>query len=262
MRNKPNHLTLGALLIILLVFLLVSCNLEKLKTLKSPVQAVTTLFEQTDGTVEAELILISTSDAKNHEFITTAEKVKLRMPEGDIVELIQKENGHYRANSKDNQKLVYHSEKTYQFKFDLPSEAEEEGVHPGNFVATTETPKDKVEFSWKKKPGFSGDTSELTWKPTSLKGIITVYGPDNKITYSTFDFSKPQFSGDKWARLGAFGKITLSVDVFPKPGDYRVVMCGVNKKSGFDKQLSADLGVLSGFLAGTCAQTETLTVGE
>ena len=63
------------------------CGSEEANTtLTSPVQAVTTLLERSDGTVEAELVLIST--ARNpHEFVDTAKQVEIRVPSGDKVEL-------------------------------------------------------------------------------------------------------------------------------------------------------------------------------
>ena len=56
------------------------------------------------------------------------------------------------------------------------------------------------------------------------------------------------------------GKLTLGVDVFGEPGTYQVLKCGVTKNSGFDPEMSADLGILSGFLAGKCEEIETLEV--
>jgi hypothetical protein len=50
--------------------------------------------------------------------------------------------------------------------------------------------------------------------------------------------------------------------VFSQPGEYQILKCGVIKNSGFDPEISADLGILSGFLAGTCEEIETLEVPE
>ena len=56
------------LCLISLAFLLSSCKREQRRTLQSPIQAVTTLLRTADGTVEAELVLIST-EKPIHEFV-------------------------------------------------------------------------------------------------------------------------------------------------------------------------------------------------
>ena len=93
----------------------------------------------------------------------------------------------------------------------------------------TKTPAEEVEFSWEKKPAFAGDTAQLTWKPRSLKAIVVVRNAEGEVRYSTFDFSDPQFGGDKWARLGSNGRLALGVDVFSEPGEYQVLKFGVTK---------------------------------
>lgn len=254
------------------VCLLASCNRERMRTLASPVQAVATLLEMDDGAVEAELVLISTAKPK-HEFVTDAQDVRLRIPGGEMVTLEQAEPGHYKANSKQNPALVYKANERYQFRFDLPNpvpqqrrrarqQTEAPSSEPKTYVAVTETPTRQAEFSWEKKPEFAGDTAKLTWKPRTFLAIIVVRDPDGEVCYSTFDFTDPQFGGDKWGRLGANGSLKLGVDVFSKPGTYQIFKCGVTKNAGFDPEMSADLGILSGFLAGACEEIETLDVPE
>ena len=51
------------------LLILTNCTEDNATTLKSPVQAVTTVFEKEDGTVLAELYLISTTDDENHVFV-------------------------------------------------------------------------------------------------------------------------------------------------------------------------------------------------
>lgn len=255
-----------------LACLLSSCNRERMQTLTSPLQAVATLMKTADGIVEAELVLISTAKPK-HEFVTDAQDVRLRIPGGEMVTLEQAEPGHYKANSVQSPELVYKAGETYQFRFDLPAPVAPQGrgarqqteASPSEqktYVAVTKTPTKEAAFSWEKKPEFAGDTARLTWKPRTFLAIIVVRNPEGEVCYSTFDFSDPQFGGDKWGRLGANGTLALGVDVFSKPGTYQILKCGVTKNAGFDAEISAGLGILSGFLAGTCEEIETLDVPE
>jgi hypothetical protein len=219
--------TSGVVLFVLSVFAIscfFSCKQERIRTLQSPVQAVAALLRTADRMVKAELVLISTARRK-HEFITAAENVLLRMPDGKTVALAHSEDGHYRANSSENPDLVYEAGQTYQFRFHLPEDADNVGVETGDFVAVTQTPADQAEFVWEKQPQFAGDTAKLAWKPRTLKAIVVVYDPEGEVCYSTFDFSDPQFRGDKWGRLGSGGKLTLGVDVFKVPGQYRIRRC-------------------------------------
>ncbi len=255
-----------------LACLLSSCNRERMQTLASPLQAVATLLEMADGTVEAELVLISTAKPK-HEFVTDAQDVRLRIPGGEMVTLEQSEPGHYKANSKQNSGLLYKAGETYQFRFDLTAPVAQQGRgtqqrtespqdEQKTYVAVTKTPAKQTEFSWEKKPEFAGDTARLAWKPRTFLAIVIVRDPDGEVCYSTFDFADPQFGGDKWGRLGANGKLALGVDVFSEPGTYQVLKCGVTRNAGFDPEMSAGLGILSGFLAGTCEEIETLDVPD
>ena len=256
-----------------LACLLSSCNRERMRTLASPLQAVATILEMADGTVEAELVLISTAKPQ-HEFVTTAQNARLRIPGGEMVDLEQVEPGHYKANSKQNSAIVYKAGQTYQFRFDLPApvepqrpqrqgqKEEQQDEQTKTYVAVTKTPDKAAEFSWDKKPEFAGDTARLSWKPRSLLAIVVVRNPKGEVCYSTFDFSDPQFGGDKWGRLGSNGALALGVDVFSEPGEYQVLKCGVTRNSGFDPEMSADLGILSGFLAGKCEQFEALDVPQ
>lgn len=255
-----------------LACLLSSCNRERMQTLTSPFQAVATLLEMADGTVVAELVLISTAKPK-HEFVTDAQDVRLRIPGGEMVTLEQAEPGHYKANSTQNPELVYKAGETYQFRFDLPAPVTQQGRgarqqteapqdEQKTYVAVTKTPTRQAKFLWDKKPEFAGDTARLTWKPRTFLAIVVVRSPEGEVCYSTFDFTDPQFGGDKWGRLGLNGALTLGVDVFSKPGTYQILKCGVTRNAGFDPEMSAGLGILSGFLAGACEEVETLEVPE
>ena len=71
---------------------------ESRETLESPVQAVATVLENSDGTVDAELVLINTATSP-HQFVSTAENVEFRMPDATIVPLPLESSGHYATDS-------------------------------------------------------------------------------------------------------------------------------------------------------------------
>ncbi|MBN2577144.1 MAG: hypothetical protein JXP73_21460 [Deltaproteobacteria bacterium] len=235
---------------------------ENNEKLASPVQAVATLLEGADKTVSVELVLISTATAPN-QFITTATNARLRVPPSGVeVPLVQSTAGHYTASSLTAPALVYLGGQTYQFKFDLVDEVLAKQVSGGNFVAVLTVPDDAVTATLSKAPAFAGDLAELSWTPAARSGIINVTNASGQTTYSTFDFSTPDFDGAKWARLQAGGSFQLAVDVFPVAGTYTARVCVVSKVSDFDKSLSVDLGVLSGFLAGRCPADLSIMVGS
>ncbi len=230
-------------------------------TFASPVQAVTTLLAHDDGSVEAEVVLISTITSQ-HKFIDDATNVQLRVPDGTLVPLSLSSPGHYTADSSGNAALVYTPGSTYQFKFNLDNDAEAKKAAGGNFSAVTDAPDDQVSFSFTKKPAFAGDTSTVTWAPAQRYALITVTDSTGNVVYQNFDFKEPHFDGSKWARLKKGGSMDLGVDVFANAGTYNVRLCAVDKVSDFDKSLSADLGALSGFLIGRCAPRQTLDVTQ
>jgi hypothetical protein len=259
--NMRIFLTLLSIFSLCLALIFASCKEENIKKLMSPVQAVTTLLQKADGSVEADLALIST-ETDPHEFVTSATNVELRVPGGKQVPLDQEADGHYKANSAGNSDLLYVGGETYQFRFELTKQAEDQEVEQGDFVAVVTAPDNDVSFTWADEPEFTGDTAQLTWTPKTFNAIVNVYGPDGSLTYSTFDFSEPQFEGDKWARLGTGGALTIPVMAFPDAGSYRVTMCAVVKTSGFDEEISDELGVMSGFLAGKCAEDRQFELSE
>jgi len=232
---------------------------EANETLTSPVQAVTTLLERNDGSVEAELVLISTSTSK-HQFVDTAKNAQVRMPDGTAVPLSLSSPGHYGADSASNSSLVYDPGATYQFKFELDDAAAAKKVAGGSFVAVMTAPDDVVTFSFTKPPAFAGDTADLQWSPTNRYALIEVRDAAGDLVYANFDFTQPTFDGSKWARLKKGGSDTLGVDVFADPGSYTVSLCAVDKVSDFDKSLSSELGALSGFLIGRCAADVAIDV--
>ena len=250
----------ASLAALVLIMGLTGCEEEQTTTLLSPVQAVTTLLERDDGSVEAELVLISTS-VSPHEFVDTADNVEVRVPGGVFVGLMRTSSGHYTMNSALNAELTYQANQTYQFRFDLDDETAQQ-VSGGNFVAVMTAPPGDMTFSVDEAPQFAGDTATITWMPATRYGLIRVTDADGVTVYENFDFAHPEFNGSKWARLKTNGRDVLGVDVFRVAGDYTIHLCGVDKTSGFDPGLSAELGLLSGFLIGNCAMPQTITVPD
>lgn len=234
---------------------------ENNEKLASPVQAVATLLEAADKSVSVELVLISTATTPS-QFITTATSARLRVPSGTEVPLVHSSPGHYTASSTTSPDLVYAGGQTYKFAFELVDEALAKQVSGGSFLAVVIAPDDQVSAGVAKAPAFAGDTAILSWAPAARSGIINITNAGGQTTYSTFDFSTPAFDGSKWARLQTGGRFDLSVDVFPVAGTYTASVCVVSKVSDFDKSLSVDLGVLSGFLAGRCPAPLAITVGN
>jgi hypothetical protein len=235
---------------------------ENNEKLVSPVQTVATLVEGADHTVTVKLVLISTA-VTPHQFITTATNTRLRVPSGLEVQLTQTSPGHYTATSQTDTNLVYVGGQTYRFNFDLIDADLAKQVSGGNFVAVLTVPDDTVEASMSTPPEFAGDTAVLTWTPANRAAIIDVTNDESgQITYSTFDFTAPDFDGSKWARLKTGGSFQFGADVFSVAGNYTVRVCAVSKVSDFDKSLSKDLGVLSGFLAGRCPTPLIVNVGN
>jgi len=235
-------------------------SLESNETFLSPVQAVTTVLEHADGSVTAELVLISTS-VNPHAFVDSAYDVGLRVPGGAEVQLSLDSAGHYTASSQSDPSLVYTANETYQFSFDLDDEAAAKQVAGGNFTGVVDAPDDTVTFSLAEPPEFAGDVARLEWSPSSRYGLIRVYHMElEEVTYANFDFDEAQFDGSKWARLTKGGSKELGVDTFAEPGNYQVSFCAVDAVRDFDTSLSAELGALSGFLIGRCAEDQFITV--
>ncbi len=247
-----------AMLGLMLAASLAGCGSEENQTtLYSPVQAVTTLLEKADGTVDAELVLISTSVRPN-VFIDSATNARVRVPTGESVSLDLTSSGHYTASSEEDENLIYQAGSTYQFSFDLEDELASQ-VSGGNFVAVMTAPDYEPTFEFSDLVEFAGDSSEISWTPSDAYGLIKIYDADENLVYANFDFSDPSFNGSKWARLTK-GSKSLGVDVFADPGTYTIEFCAVDKVSDFSQDLSAELGALSGFLIGRCAEPQTLDV--
>lgn len=231
-------------------------------TLNSPVQAVATVLERGDGTVEVDLTITSTEPDED-VFVTTATNAELRVPDGTLVPLVQTHDGHYRASSKEHPGLVYDPSGTnYRVTFELDDPDVAGSAAGESFVAVVASPDVEVRFDVVKAPAFAGDTAEITWQPAALAGLLEVRDAAGKIIYSTFDWSHPKFDGSKWGSLIRGGSHTLAVDVFAEPGMYTVSFCAVESQQGFDEEVSSGLGILSGFMAGRCVDDVALDVVE
>lgn len=231
------------------------------ETLKSPVQAVTTILEYPDGHVEADLALVSTNGGESR-WVDTASEVELRIPNGDIVMLSPAEKGHYRLSSEDDDRLLYMPGETYRLTFELEDSAAAGDVSGGEFIAVVEAPSGDVDFEISEEPEFVNDTAEVRWSPGALNGLLEIYGPQGELVYTSFDWSHPEFDGSKWGSLIWGGRETINVDFFDEAGPYEFRFCGVQSQEGFDEELSGELGVASGFMAGRCVDPITIEVPE
>jgi hypothetical protein len=235
------------------------CNFLQAK-LDSPVQAVTTILQHEDGSVEADVAIVSTEGGDAH-FVTKATKVELRIPGGDVVELTKAEPGHWRLRSADDDRLKYVAGETYRTSFELDDEHDAGDAAGEDFLAVVDAPKDEITVDFE-PPEFAGDTSRVTWSPSSLAALVTVRNEAGEITFTTFDWSYPEFDGGKWGSLIWGGDHQLRVDVFADPGKYTVSVCAVASQEGLDEELSAGLGIASGFMVGSCAADISIDVPE
>jgi len=231
-----------------------------LDTLESPVQAITVVRELPDGTTEVDLMIVSV-DGGGETWITTATNAEIRTPDGDFIPLEQAEDGHYRASSSEHEALVYDPSGTnYRVSFELP-ESDAGEAADNVFIAVVEAPEtEDLSFELTKAPDFAGDTATLSWSPTQLAGLIQIRDSDGELIYDTFNMATPDFDGSKWASLGHGGREELRVDVFAEPGVYTISFCAVRSQEGLDEELSGGLGILSGFLAGRCAEDVSIDV--
>lgn len=232
-------------------------------TMESPVQAITILREHADGRVDVDLMVVSTEEWDAERFITTAENAEVRMPGGELVALEQAEDGHYRASSDDDERLVYEpAGVNYRVTFELAEEEPTEETDDGERIAVVQAPDAEVTFAFTKQPDFAGDTSSIEWGPSNLEGLLEVRNGDGELVFSTFNLRTPEFDGSKWGSLIHGGRESLPVDVFADAGQYTVSFCAVQSQEGFDEELSAGLGMLSGFLAGRCVEDVVIDVPE
>lgn len=231
-------------------------------TLESPVQAVTVLEERADGTVVADLVVISTKGGEER-WVTSAVNAEIRTPEGELIPLEQTSDGHYTATSADHPGLVYDtSGVNYRVTFELEDEDFAGDMAGSEFIAVVKPPEEEITFEITKEPAFAGDTSSIAWTPTRLDGLLQIRSADGDLVYSTFNFDHPRFDGGKWGSLIHGGSENLRVDVFSDPGPYTISFCAVESREGFDEEVSAGLGFLSGFLAGRCVDDVVLDVPE
>ncbi len=225
---------------------------EQQASLESPVQALGSVFRHPDDSVEAELVLISTI-SKDHVFIDSAQSVELVI-DGATAPMKKDatRSGRWSLTQADAPELELDAGTRYLFRFTLddPELAGDEAG--GRFVGEVVANGAPVSVT-PAGPAYVDHTLDLTLAPAltgSLRGVIEVYGPDGALTYGNFDRSQPRFDGSKHARLQMGSRVTLPGTAFPVAGDYRIVVYAMTYTVGFDEHISAELGVLSGFLAG------------
>lgn len=233
-----------------------------LDKLESDVQAVTTVTEGVDGTVNVDLAVVNTEDWESPYFIDSVKNAQVRVPGGALVDLMPAEKGHYRASSQDSPDLEYVGGETYRITFEINKTADAGDNAGAEFIAVVDAPDDEVTFELVEPPEFVGDTAEIEWHPTYREAVLQINGPSGDVVFSTFDWSDPKFDGGKWGSLIRGGDYTLPVDTFDDPGEYILNLCAVDSREGFDEEVSGTLGIASGFLAGRCAEAIVIDVPE
>ncbi|NOZ86959.1 MAG: hypothetical protein GXP49_11975 [Deltaproteobacteria bacterium] len=262
MKRRRAFYNAGMLMLILASYFFLlgrkgACDKDKIDTLKSPVQAVCTVMEGSDGVVHADLTLISTLNGSSR-FITTATNVQLEVPGGTRLTLAQGADGHYTLDSKAEARLVYEPGGNYLFKFELNDE-DFAGDYAGDyFVGEVTAPGSKPESltAAQSTPG-PDHTCTIKWSPAFDYGIYTVRDDTGTITDSNWDFSKPEFDGSKWASLlkRSPAEHTISGQAFKQSGKYTISYAGCKATGGFNVEMSPKLGVGSGFII--CSEIST-----
>ena len=226
---------------------------EQNETIKSPVQALGTVYKHSNGSVEAELVLISTID-KTHAFIDSATEVEL-VVNGQANPMTKDPSQHGRWFLRSEQ-LELEQGTRYLFRFDLDDPALAGEQSGGRFVAEVEG-YDSPSTITPKQAAYRDHSLDVEISPairSPRRGLLRVYGPDGSLTFENFDLKQPQFDGSKHARLIVAGQHTIQGTAFPEDGEYRIVLYTMNYAAGFDPHLSAELGVFTGLLAGSAAE--------
>ena len=117
-----------------------------LDKLESDVQAVTTITESVDGTVNVDLAVVNTQDWESPYFINSVKNAQVRVPGGALVDLMPAEKGHYRASSQDNPDLEYIGGETYRITFEINKMADAGDNAGAEFIAVVDAPDDEVSF--------------------------------------------------------------------------------------------------------------------
>lgn len=230
---------------------------EQQQTLQSPVQALGTVYGHGDGTVEAELVLITTID-KEHRFVDSASGVDV-VVSGKSIPLTKdaSRSGRWVASSADNPALVLREGATYLFRFSLDDEAAAGDRSGGSFSGQVEALVEGSTPTPAEGTLYVGHPLDLTFAPAiggPKRGLLRITSPSGELVYNNFDVSQPQFDGSKHAGLFTGTKRTIPGTVFAEAGDYTIALYTVRYAAGFDPHLSPDLGVFSGFLAGPAVE--------
>ena len=228
----------------------------------SPAHALALVLE-TDGTIEAELVLITTSTPQPVH-IAGASTVSVTDPAGTNVTLA----GDDFAYAADDAALLhYQAAAPFTFRFSIDaSTAVSHHVYEGSFELVLHGGADAPEAWLDGEPG-DGDEVVVEWQPSGMHAVIDVRNDAGEVTAGTLDWSEPAIDSRIWRSLPFGGRHTLAASAFPASGAYTVRVCCVElmRRIGSDGRnaapqhlsdadgMSADLGWLSGGLAGRCA---------
>jgi hypothetical protein len=238
------------------------CSKDDISKLTSPVQAIATVYRHADGLVDADLTLIST--ARNPAvFVNDGLDTRLRVIKGsgdvNTVPLDRTSDGHYTASSDLQAALLWELSATYAFDFALEADPDGTGVSGGTYSAQVKAPASEVTVTVAEAPAAPNLVAKLSIAGAYGRGLLHVWGPDGQLTYANWDLTTPDFDGSKWNSLIVGASHTVPASAFPTSGEYRLEFGACAFVQGLAAEVSATLGVLSGFLA--CNGTElSLTV--
>jgi hypothetical protein len=230
------------------------CHADKGNPLASPAHALAVVLES-DGQLELELVLVSTSSAPPRH-IDEAGAVVVEAPDGATWPLEPVGLGRYHAAVD----APYRPGEAYTFRFVLDEPvATAAHVFPGS-LAIAAHGYDDAPQAWLTAPPRAGEPAALAWSPAGLHALVEVWNDAGERTASTVDWSDPAIDSERWRAIPQGGELAL--DAFPAPGAYVLRLCAVELARRDDAPgpapqhavdaFGAELGWLSGALAGRC----------
>lgn len=228
------------------------CHADEGDPLASPAHALAVVLE-TDGVVEAELVLITTStDVPTHIDGATVSVTE------SAAQLARVAPGTYAATPPD---LTYAPAQPFTFVFEIdPANARAHHVFAGAFEITVHGGAE-VPVAW---VADVGDAKEVSWSPAGQRVLIDVFDATGARTHATLDWDDAAIEADTWRHFPEGGTHTLDPDAFGGVAPHRIRVCAVEvfRRDGEPKTTpqhaldghgpTSGIGWLSGGVAGRC----------
>jgi hypothetical protein len=245
------------------------CHEDQGEPLRSPVTAVAVLLQHEDGSVRAELHVVST--ARVPQAALLAHDVRLTTPDHATLALDEVAPGSYALSSGDEPALTYAPDAEYQLSFSLDEATARDGhVFAGSFGVALYGLRD-APMVWIGEPAAAGGDVVVEWSP-SQSALVEVVRADGTTSFRNVDFDHDPIDYDSWEALAPAGVASVPAGAFGL-GDNLVRVCTVDvhrpssdppvqpQHQGATVVLADRLGSLSGAVAGRCAAVD-VTVGE